>query len=329
MLEKQYEQGISHDIGEKHKLKKAAIGIDFGGTFIKMAMVNEEGKILYKKSFSTLPERDKLLEKIIQGIDKTVKNKSRDIELKGVGIGLPGPIDSINGIVRNLTNVPGWRNFPLEKFVRQKIKMPVFIDNDANLMTYGEWRFGAGRGAKNIICITLGTGVGGGIIIEGKIYRGSSLSAGEVGHIPIFENGLKCACGGRGCLERYIGNRYIIETARKYIKKQKTIIPQDKDITPQIISNAAGKGDSVAIKIWEEVAVHIGTALTGLINVLNPEKVVIGGGISKAGRFLFEPIRRVVQQNAFKVATDVCRIVPARLGDNAGVIGSAGYIMLE
>jgi glucokinase len=309
-------------------MEKTAIGIDFGGTFIKMAMVNEQGRILHQESLPTARMREEALKEIVERVKKIIDDRCNE-NITGIGIGLPGPIDSEKGIVKSLTNVPGWKNFKLKKFIQEKLNKPTFIDNDANLTAYGEWKFGAGRGAKNLVCITLGTGVGGGIIIDNRLYRGSSLSAGEIGHIPIFENGPQCACKGRGCLERYVGSKFIIRLAKKYIKNSKSRLADFQYITPQIISECAKKGDAVAIRIWEEIGTHIGTALTGIVNVLNPEKIVIGGGMSRAGRLIFEPVRRVVKLNAFKIAADVCKILPAKLGNNAGVIGSAGYVMLE
>lgn len=290
---------------------KFAIGIDLGGTYTKLALVGSNGKIFQRSRLSTTAygTKEKLLKAIVSEIEKILaRARLPKRRLAGVGIGLPGPVDFKRGLVYDLTNVPGWKNTPLKRLLERKLGLPVLADNDVNVMALGECRFGAGRGAKYAVCITLGTGVGGGIIIDGEIYRGPSFSAGEVGHMPLKEEGLACNCGGYGCLERYVGNRYISD---------------EFGSTPETLSAAARKGDRAAIEAWERIGKRVGTTLAGVVNLLNPEKIIIGGGLAGAGELLFVPIRKMVKRRAMPVARKAVKIVKARLGNDAGMIGAA------
>lgn len=290
---------------------KFAIGIDLGGTYTKLALVGSNGKVFQRSRLSTTAygTKEKLLKAIVSEIGKILaRARLPKRRLAGVGIGVPGLVDFKRGLVYDLTNVPGWKNTPLKSLLERKLGVPVLADNDVNLMALGECRFGAGRGAKYAVCVTLGTGVGGGIIIDGKIYRGPSFSAGEVGHMPLKEEGLACGCGSYGCLERYAGNRYISD---------------EFGSTPETMSAAARKGDRTAIEAWERIGKRVGTTLAGVVNLLNPEKIIIGGGLAGAGEFLFGPIRRTIKRRAMPVPRSAVRIVRARLGNDAGMIGAA------
>lgn len=300
-------------------MAKFAIGIDLGGTYTKLALVSSSGKILQRARLSTQEHasRDSLLRAIASEIDVLLrKARLTRRQVKGVGIGVPGLVDFSRGIVYGLTNVRGWRNTPVKRILEKKLKIPVLADNDVNVMALGECRFGAGKGARNAVCITLGTGVGGGIIIDGGIYRGSTFSAGEAGHMPLKEEGLSCNCGGYGCLERYVGNRYISEEFRS-MKGGASLV------SPESISIAARKGDKAAIELWDRVGKRIGTTLAGIVNLLNPEKIIIGGGVAEAGELLFGPIRKTVKRRAMPVPGGAVRILKAKLGNDAGVIGAA------
>jgi glucokinase len=186
-------------------------------------------------------------------------------------------------------NVPGWKNTPLKLLLERKLRIPVLADNDVNIMALGECKFGAGKGARDAVCITLGTGVGGGIIIDGGLYRGATYSAGEVGHMPLKESGLACNCGGYGCLERYVGNRHISAEMKSAVRAGKApgvkaMVKGDlSQITPELISKAARRGDRAAIALWERIGGRIGVTLSGIVNLLNPEMIIIGGGVADAG----------------------------------------------
>ncbi len=319
-------------------MKRYYIGIDLGGTNTRIALLGKGFDILEKVSFPTLFYRSP--QNLIFAITESVytilkKRKVRLSQVHGAGIGIAGQVDVKKGAIYNLTNIPGWKGINLKRLLQKNLRIPVYIDNDANVMALAEFYKGAGRGSRNLVCITLGTGVGGGIIIDGKLFRGSTSSAGEIGHIPINEKGPRCNCGGVACIEAYVGNRYLIkELARRIRRGEKTILKKMVDkklsnLTPELIDKAAKRGDRFAINFWEEVGRRVGTMLAGVINLLNPDKVVIGGGIAKAGRFLSGPIRRTVNQRAMELHRRHVKIVRARLGRNAGLVGAAVLVNLE
>ena len=306
------------------------IGIDLGGTLAKVGIVNERGRVLAKTSLRTLAYRKKdLINEIIVSIIKLVSSRRiKRNEIGGIGVGLPGLIDSKRGIVRYLVNISGWKNVHFKKIFEQKLNIKTYIDNDVNVMTLGELYHGAGRGVKNMVCITLGTGVGGGIVINGKLYRGKDLVAGEIGHIPINEDGPKCNCGGTACIESYAGNRYLMNKLKNDLKKNPSVLKKlyrVKHMSPPLalVDKAARMGDKFSIRFWEEVGLKLGTMLTGVVNLLNPEKIVIGGGVANAVRFIMVPIKKTINKRAMKIQRKRVKIVRAGLGKDAGMIGAA------
>lgn len=297
--------------------KRVKIGIDLGATRIKMAFVDEKGRVFHRREIDTSfnAKRAKLIDIIISNVKEIIRHsKIRKTDILGVGIGVPGPVDSKRGIVRYFPNIKGWEGVPLKSILQRKLGLRVNLDNDVNAMTLGEHRFGAGRGTLNLVCLTLGTGVGGGIIINGEIYRGSTMCAGEIGHMPINEKGPRCNCRGIACLERYIGNRYILDSAKKAFGKK---------IALEYLSRLARKGNVKALGIWEDVAKKLAVALTGVVNLLNPDKIIIGGGVSKAGELILRPLRKEIKRRAMKDQAQHVKIVRAKLGDNAGIIGAS------
>lgn len=312
--------------------KSYTIGVDFGGTYIKLGLVDSKGNIFLKDSFKTgiYKTREALVGALVDNIKDLIQESGlKNYSISGVGIGVPGLVDSKKGIIYYLVNVKGWKNVRLKSILEKRLGLPVMIDNDVNAMTLGEFRFGAGKLAKNLVCLTLGTGVGGGLIIEGRLYRGSSMVAGEIGHIPINEYGPRCNCGGLACIERYIGNRYILEEAKRLFKKRpskiisKLISGKPSNLSPEILSEAAVLGDRLAKKIWRETGRRLGICLSGVINLLNPEKIVIGGGLSGVGGFLFDSVNRTISSRAMAFPKRKVKIVRARLGPDAGIIGAA------
>jgi glucokinase len=219
--------------------------------------------------------------------------------------------------------------------MEKKMLTPTFIDNDVNVMALAELKFGAAKGTRNAICLTLGTGVGGGIILEGSLYRGSDSAAGEIGHIPINVGGIKCPCGGWGCMERYVGNEYIVKKTRKEIQGGRNSLINKltngdlSKITPQIISRAAKLQDRLAKEVWQEVGRNLGVALVGVVNFFNPEKIIIGGGISGAGRILFDELRKTIKKRAMPVQARTVKVLKSKLGKDAGIIGAAMLAMSE
>jgi glucokinase len=312
--------------------KKYSIGIDFGGTNIKIALLQNISKVKQKLVFSTkkYKNRSEVISVFADICGKfIIENNIKKTQIYGIGIGVAGPIDFDKGYIHYLTNVKGWKNTHLKEMLSEKIKLPVYVDNDVNIVTLGELAYGAGKGYDNAICLTLGTGVGGGIVINGHLYRGANFTAGEIGHIPINMEGPKCNCGGHACLERYVGNKYIVERAKSLLNSNKTslilkLVDNDlSQITPKVISEAAKKKDKIALKIWREVGKYLGVALTGLVNTLNPEVIIIGGGVSNAGKPLFDAIKETVKLRAMENPASFVRIVPAKLGEKAGVIGAS------
>lgn len=319
----------------KRKNKKFIIGVDVGGTNIKIGLLDPSGRIYRKKSLSTndFPGKKSLINGLIGGIRQILgESKVKRGSVLGIGIGTPGLVDSSRGVIHYLVNIKGFREVPLKQIIEHELKIPAFLDNDVNIMCLGELHFGRGMGAKNIVCITLGTGVGGGIAIMGDLYRGASLSAGEVGHITINEDGPLCGCGNRGCMEAYAGNAYIVKDAIRRIRKNKrTLIYRQvagdlSRITPKVISEAAKKGDRLAVDVLRCAGEHIGTGLANIVNILNPEKIIIGGGVAESGKMLFDTIRSSVRKRAMEVPARAVKIVKARLGNDAGLIGAVALV---
>lgn len=301
--------------------KEYIVGVDLGATNVKFGLINKD-RIVLKRVLPTrsFTSKENLISGLCQNIKRILSMAGISKEnILGIGFGLPGPIDSRKGIVHYFPNIKGWHNVALRRIIQKKMGLAVFIDNDANLMSLAEARLGAAKGKKNIVGITLGTGVGGGILVDGSLYRGSGLVAGELGHIPLNENGPKCNCGGIGCLERYIGNRYILENARKAF---------GKNISLEDLSLLANQGSGKAKKIWRGVAGHLGIALTAVVNFFNPDTIVIGGGVSSAGRIILDNVRKVIKVRAMPTHGKSVKVVKAKLGNDAGILG-AGLLVKE
>jgi glucokinase len=306
-----------------HK-ERTAIGIDFGGTTIKSAVVRD-GKIAERGVvIDTLKHDAKSLNEALFAVIEALRKSHSDVT--GVGVGLPGFVDSVNGIVHHLTNVPGWDEVPLTKLIQERTGLRATIDNDVNAMTYGEWKYGAAKGARHAICITLGTGVGGGLILDGRLYRGAQLAAGEIGHASIDYRGKTGPYGNFGGLEEYVGNQQIAERATEAYKAAG--IPRTKEqCSPRELDIAAQGGDGIAKSIWEAVGDEVGAALASAVWVLNPDTIVVGGGVAKAGELILDPIRRSVRSRTMALFHENLRIVGAELGNDAGAIGNAELVL--
>jgi glucokinase len=303
---------------------RTAIGIDFGGTTIKPAVVRD-GKIAERgEIIDTLKHDARSLNEALFAVIDALRKSHPDVA--GVGVGLPGFVDSVNGIVHHLTNVPGWDEVPLTKLIRERTGLRATIDNDVNAMTYGEWKYGAARGARHAICITLGTGVGGGLILDGRLYRGAQLAAGEIGHASIDYRGKLGPYGNFGGLEEYVGNQQIAERAAEAYRAA-GISRTKEQCTPRELDIAAQGGDGIAKSIWEAVGDEVGAALASAVWVLNPDTIVIGGGVAKAGELILDPIRRSVRSRTMALFHENLRIVPAELGNDAGAIGNAELVL--
>jgi glucokinase len=306
-------------------MNKAAIGIDFGGTTVKPGVV-VDGKIVARLPPLRTHDyagHDSLLAAIRQAIEELQKQHP---EVVAVGAGLPGMVDSINGRVWQLSNVPGWEDVPLTALLEEWSGLPAAIDNDANAMAYAEWLFGAGHEGVNVVCVTLGTGVGGGLILDRRLYRGSRLGAGEIGQMTMDPNGPPGQYGNNGALEKYVGNVQIAERAQA-LYREAGVAKTEEECSPLGLEVAANAGDTIAYKVWEEVGFAIGITLCDIVWLLNPDRVVIGGGVARAGEYVFGPIRRVIEQRTMKIFHEGLTIVPAKLGNDAGMIGSAALAL--
>jgi glucokinase len=297
--------------------KKFIVAVDLGGTNLKVALLDSKYKIIDNKILATkrFIKKESLILAIVGSINKIIKNNLvYKGNILGVGLGLPGPIDVERGIVHFFPNIPGWKEVNLKNILKLRLNLPIFLDNDANLMALAEHRLGAAKGSRNAVCLTLGTGVGGGIIIAGRLYRGSSFAAGEIGHMPINEKGAPCECKGIACLETYIGNKRIMKEAKRQFRRQ---------IALEELSALAKEKNKPALRLWSEVGRHLGVALVGVVNLLNPDCIVIGGGVANAGRALFNEVKKVIASRAMRVQAKEAKIVKAKLGTDAGLIGAA------
>ncbi|MEW6684660.1 MAG: ROK family protein [Candidatus Edwardsbacteria bacterium] len=309
------------------------IGIDLGGTNIKAVLITPEGKIVKSLSVKTLAERgpDAVMQRLVMVIE-TLKKWAiqKNAEVKAVGIGAAGLIE--NGRVHTSPNLPGWKDVPLARFLQKFTHLKVVADNDVNAFVLAEVTYGAAKGKKNVIGVTIGTGVGGGIVLNGKLYHGPKGSAGEIGHTTINFNGPLCLCGNRGCLEAYVSAKYIVEaTICKMQRKGKSILSQLvrgdlSKLTPKIISEAAKRGDPLSQEVIRETGRVLGIGLASVVNLLNPEIIVIGGGIAKAGKILFEAVKDSIRERAFQYPAEFVKIVPAKLGTRAASLGAACLI---
>ena len=307
------------------------LGIDLGGTDIKIGITGNKGKIHTKQSFPTNAhlDADTLVNHFGKCIQKVIKKSGiKKGNIKGVGIGSPGLVNPETGQVKHVANIQTLNDFYLAPAIKKLIGIPVFIDNDANAMTLGEFYYGAAKGYNNIIAMTVGTGIGGGLIINGQLYRGSTFSAGELGHITIETNGILCKCGNYGCVERYVGREGIVNRFTTYVKqkKMKSSINNFLDsgkITPKAISSAARAGDKLSKLVMKETGTYLGIALASYVNILNPEIIVIGGGIANAGELLLKPAKKEMMKRAYPIPARNVKVVRAKLRNDAGIIGSA------
>lgn len=322
--------------------QKYIVGVDLGGTSIKVGVVPYDGgRVLGMRSMPTNSDHgakfvvDRMVEMIRGSMgDATREENIPDDGFMGIGLGSPGPLDRKTGTVIETPNL-GWRNFPLRDLISNSIGLEAELDNDANCATIGEWWMGAGQGVHTLVGVTLGTGIGGGIVLDGRVFHGVADVAGEVGHMTIDSTGRKCKCGNYGCLEAYASGPAIAARAIEGLETGDTsILPSlvNDDlsrITAQTVYEAIVAGDLYAKEVMRETARFLGAGLANLINILNPGMVVISGGVTQAGEHLFEPLRTQIRRRAFRHAEESCQIVSTTLEGKAGVIGAAYMFRVE
>ncbi|MCK5832772.1 ROK family protein [bacterium] len=311
---------------------KITLGVDIGGTFVKVATVDGSGEILDMDIFPT-PQSppDVALSIIIDDICEFLEDCETNLEdIAGVGVGFPGAVTIEEGIIEASPNLKSWRGLGVKSIFEDVFGPKIIIDNDANAAAYGEYLWGKHKGADPLVIFTLGTGVGGGIIIDGQIFRGKWGGAGEIGHHVIEMNGRQCTCGNRGCIEAYAGAKGIVTLAWEYLKKDKGSLLWDLmggdygSLDPEMIGDTAREGDKTALKVTREVSRALGVATANMINILNPECIIFAGGVTGWGKdILLKTIRNEAHCRALKSLYNSCTIDISEKGQNCGVIGAA------
>jgi glucokinase len=310
------------------------IGVDLGGTHLRAAVVDTDSGAVVALEKTNTPafQGPQAVVDCMAGLVRSVIASSGMIqsELGGIGIGVPGLIDMERGVALLLPNIPGnWSSVPLAASLSQKLGLPVHLINDVRSITLGEWTFGAGRGVDTMACYAIGTGIGGGVIVNGRLHLGISGSAGELGHQQVELNGLECNCGGRGCLEMYASGPAIASNAVKAVVQRRpsrisALVEHDLNkITVEVVLQAAREGDALACELFQQAGTYIGMAVANTLLTISPERVVFGGGVSAAGELLLEPVRQFVRQRVHLVPVDCVELVRAALGDEAGLLGAA------
>ncbi len=311
------------------------LGHDIGGTKLAVVIADREGNILHKVRRPTAAERgpEAVVASLIDMSREAMASTAFAVEeMAGIGISCGGPLDTKTGVVYAPPNLPGWDEVPLRAWLESEMALPVHVENDANAGALAEWTFGAGRGCRHMVYMTMSTGIGGGIILDGRLYRGPGDTAGEVGHMTIVENGPACGCGKRGCLESLCSGPSIARRARERLQKRPGSAMVDlvdgdvSRITAETVMAAARKGDPCAREIVDETARYMAVGLGNIVNILNPEIVVIGTILVKARDLLMEPIRDYLRRETWSRVYDTVRVVPAGLGDAVGDLAAIAVI---
>jgi glucokinase len=313
---------------------KKYIGCDLGGTNLRAAIVDvETGKVLNQKSISTLARKGhdavmkRMADLFLQIIQSSGMQKE---EIGGIGIGVPGVLDLEKGEVLFLPNLAGnWPHVPLARTITNLTGLPTTLLNDVRAITYGEWAFGAGRGVDTVAVFAIGTGIGGGLVLNGQLHLGIGGTGGELGHTTIDFNGPRCGCGNYGCVEAYASGPAIAAMGLKAVTQGLTTCIADlcendlNRITPELIAKAAFQGDEIAKDIFERAGLYLGIAAANMCVAIGPRRIIIGGGVAQAGDLLLDPIRRTIRSRVTVMPVDQVEVVQSQLGNNAGVIGVA------
>lgn len=308
------------------------LAIDVGGTKIIAAIISNKGQVMAREYHLTLADEgaESVIKRILSAIDHLLSLRNLDpSQLDSISIAAAGAIDLDKGLVTLSPSLPGWRNIPLRDIVKGKYRVNTFLINDATAAALGEHHFGAGKEVNNLIYLTVSTGIGGGIIINGKLYSGPRGSAGEIGHMTIDVNGPRCSCGNIGCLETLASGTAMAQEAIRRISQGESsslteiVNGKVESITAEMVSIAAQGGDSLALEVISKAATYLGVGMVNLVNIFNPEMIIVGGGVAQMEDLLLNPARQVVRERAFQLPAQAVRIVLAQLGDNAGVLGAA------
>jgi len=310
------------------------IGIDVGGTNIKSGVVSPVGEIVFEKKIDTQAEGG--VRHVLERIAGLVKDFNGSVggngNIAGVGVGAPGQIDYDTGVVRNAPNLPGWKDVQAQRILENLLKVTVAWDNDANVAALGESVYGSGKGASEMMMITLGTGIGSGFILRGEVYRGCKGYGGEFGHTILDPEGPPCHCGRRGCVEAYAGSYGILRRLKEKLGSGFESVLSNKDLdkmTTKDLTEAADQGDALAIEVYRETGYYLGLGLANMVTLLNLERIVVGGGVAKAGELILKSLRESMKRFCMTNAFGAVQVVPAVLGNRAGVIGAAHLAKLK
>ena len=314
--------------------RRPVLAIDIGGTKILAVIVSSDGEVTVREYQLTMADegRQEVLNRLFSVVDRLLeKSRTEASQLDAISIAAAGAIDSVKGLITHSPHLPGWCNVPLKDIIAERYRLSTFLINDASAAALGEHRLGAGRGASNLVYLTVSTGIGGGIIIGGRLYLGTSGSAGELGHMTIDVNGSRDSCGNIGCLEQMASGTAIADAAKRRLREGKSstltrmVDGEIENVTAEKVALAARDGDRLASEVIHRAACYLGAGLTNIVNIFNPEMIVVGGGVSKMGDLLLEPARQVVAERAFELPAEAVHIVTAELGDDAGVLGAACF----
>ncbi len=311
---------------------RLAVGVDLGGTKIYSLVADSEGHVLGedRRPTNAVLGVDSVVERIVASARAALHNANVELaDVLGLGISTPGPCDPARGLISEAPNL-GWINVPLVELVRKKVGVPTLLENDAAAAAYGEMRFGAARGKQHVVYVTLGTGIGGGIIIDGRIYRGASGAAGEVGHLVLEPDGVLCGCGARGCLEALASGTAIERDAQKAIAEGRSAvmaeIAGDRGVTGEVVLEAAQRGDAAAEEIIQRAGRYLGLGLVGLLNTFNPEALILGGGLVGLGDLYLGPAFAAARECGFEQILNDVTMTTAELGGRSGALGAAALI---
>jgi glucokinase len=311
----------------------SVLAIDIGGTKLAAGIVDADGKMLERGEVPTLAHEglEPVLGRIVGlGRDLLARAAAQKVPVQRIGIGCAGPVDLEAGKVLNPPNLPGWSEVSLVRHIESALGLPAVLENDANAAALGEFRYGAGRGARSLVYFTVSTGIGGGIILDGKVWHGLKDAAGEVGHMTVCPDGPVCGCGNRGCLEAMASGPSIARRAREAVAAGRpTRLREYPKLTSADVVRLAQTGDVVAREVWDEAVKYLGIGVAASITMLAPERVVLGGGVTKAGDFLFEPLRAEVRRRVRLVSVESVPILPAALGPNVGILGAGAVAIGE
>lgn len=311
-------------------MDKFLCGIDLGGTKINTVIITNKGEMVSSYTLPTLAHEgpEKVIQRMKETVYKVLEDAKLDVsDLEGIGVASPGPLDAKKGIVLNPPNLPGWIDITLAKILEDEFKIPVKLQNDANCAALAEYYFGAGNRTKNFVYITISTGIGGGAIIDGKLYDGANSNAAEFGHASINFDGEKCQCGSYGCFEMYASGTALANFAAKEIEKGRESVIKDiaKDgkITAKDVFEAYKMGDNLAKELIEREAFYLGVGIANIIMNYNPEVIALGGGVANGFDILYPIMIKTVEERCYKASFEGCKIVKAKLGQNSGAIGAA------